>query len=788
MNITASGTYEIDGNTLTVSLGTGVPTLVSLNDVSLNPAEADSFLQVIFGASAKPVPFGSLLTWSPTDGPKLDGLPGDTYVIPINQTLGIVSLKTLTLHFEKTGTGVQFSAALDGSGALGPFQMSVQGIGVVFTIALVGTTTLQITAGFKAPTGLGAVMDAGPITGGGFLSIDQPNGRYAGILQLQLFGIGITAIGLLDTKVPGGFSFLVILTATFEGLQIGFGFTLNGVGGIVGLDRTIHTEPLRNAVLGHHIDHILFAQDPVAHAAEIISDLRDIFPPATDEFVFGPMVKMGWGTPTIAEVELGFILDLPAGIIVLLGQIGCFIPTPDAAVVEIHLDFVGIFDPVQKILSLTASLHDSRVAQYTLRGDMAFQLTWGDSPSFLFSLGGFNPHFQPPPGLPALTRLTLELGFGDNPRLSMQNYFAVTSNSLQFGAKAELYASAGPFNIHGWIGFDALLVLAPLSFIIDFDAGIDFREGDNVLASLHVHASLSGPRPWHVEGEASISLFLFDASVSFTATVGDPTPVSAPKADILAALTQAFQEVRNWSAEQPPGYLQVVTLNPPAADSTKVLLDPVGGAKLEQRSVPFNEVINKFSENKVDPPVNVAVTSVKLGGTALGTAPPLVKDLFSRAQFQQMSDQQKLSIPSFEPMDGGLRIASNAATQGDSLADPVTYETKIYEEFLAPRAGILFTMNAAMQYAYAQVGSVAKAATTNAGALKYAPAPLSSQLVGLNAETFVVASMADLTVQSGVTAPVTKGAAMQALSDYVLANPAAAGTLQVVAIHEAVGV
>jgi hypothetical protein len=772
---------------LTVSLGAGVPTLVSLNSVTLNPAEADSFLQIIFGGASQAIQFGSLLTWSPTDGAKLDGLPGDTYVIPINKTLGVVSLKTLTLHFEPDGAGVKFTAALDGSGSLGPFQMSVQGIGVVFTLALLSPTTLQLTAGFKAPTGLGAVMDAGPITGGGFLSIDQANGRYAGILQLQLFGIGVTAIGLLDTKVPGGFSFLVILSATFEGLQIGFGFTLNGVGGIVGLDRTIKTDPLRNAVLGHHIDHILFAQDPVAHAAEIISDLRDIFPPAPDEFVFGPMVKMGWGTPTIAEVELGFILDLPRGIIVLLGQIGCFIPTPETAVVELHLDFDGVFDPAQKILSLTASLHDSHLAYYTLRGDMAFQLTWGNSPSFLFSLGGFNPHFQPPPGFPPLTRLTLELGFGDNPRLSMQNYLAVTSNSYQFGAKAELYAAAGPFNLHGWMGFDALLIFSPLSFIVDFDAGIDFREDDNVLASLHVSASLSGPRPWHVEGEASISILFVDASVDFTATVGDATPAAVPPVDVKPALEQAFKASKNWSAEPPPGYLQVVTMNPPAVDSGKVLLDPVGGAKLEQRSVPLNEVINKFSENKVDPPVKFTVTSVTLGATPLAATPPLVKDLFPRAQFQQMSDAQKLSIPSFEPMDGGLIVASQAATQGDGIADPVTYKTKIYEEHDLPRSGLLFSLTSSMQVAFAQTGAVAKAVTTNSGTSKYAPSPLSASLVGLAEERYVVAAMADLTVNSSVTTPVTKGAAMQALADYVAANPAAVGTLQVVAIHEAVG-
>jgi len=53
----------------------------------------------------------------------------------------------------------------------------------------------------------------------------------------------------------------------------------------------------------------------------------------------------------------------------------------------------------------------------------------------------------------------------------MQNYLAVTSNTFQFGAKAELYAGAGPFNLHGWFGFDALFILSPLSFIVELDAG-----------------------------------------------------------------------------------------------------------------------------------------------------------------------------------------------------------------------------------------------------------------------------------------------------------------------------
>ena len=127
-------------------------------------------------------------------------------------------------------------------------------------------------------------------------------------MQLAVFSISVTAIALIDTKLPGGakgFSFLVIITGEFPPIQLSFGFTLNGLGGIFGIERTLVIDALRDAVLHHSLDHILFAKDPIAHANEIISDLRAIFPPAQDEFVFGPMAKLGWGTPTLVDAELG---------------------------------------------------------------------------------------------------------------------------------------------------------------------------------------------------------------------------------------------------------------------------------------------------------------------------------------------------------------------------------------------------------------------------------------------------------------------------------------------------
>jgi hypothetical protein len=604
-----------------------IGTSASGSVLSLLPGEADGFLQSVLGSVPTEVSLSGKITWSSNLGAALDGLPGTTFVIPINQRIVTVELKTAVISFKSVPGGFAATAAFSGDGSLGPLSVAVQNVGLTLQLVPVGAN-YELEVLFKPPDGLGASLDAGPITGGGFLSIDTPNGRYAGILQLAVFGISVTAIALIDTHLPGGatgFSFLVIITGEFPPIQLSFGFTLNGLGRIFGIERTMVNDALRDAVLHHSIDHILFAKDPIAHAAEIISDLRAIFPPAQDEFVFGPMAKLGWGTPTLVDAELGIVLSLPRGVFALLGSLNAYIPLKELPVVELHIDIAGLLDPVQKTLQFFASLHDSRIAQYTMRGDAAFVLTWGDSPSFLFSLGGFNPHFQPPPGFPALQRLTVELGFGSNPRISMQNYFAVTSNTLQFGAKAELYAAAGPFNVHGWIGFDALVILSPFSFIVDFSAGIEFREDDNVLASVHLDATLSGPRPWHAWGEASISLFLFDASVHFDASVGDDTPAAVPAIDPKPPLLSAIADAHNWNAEPPPNYFQVVTLTPPDADKSALLVDPIGGVTVRERVLPLNETITKFANTKLAAPTKFTIDSVKIGGSDAGNLTPVVE-------------------------------------------------------------------------------------------------------------------------------------------------------------------
>src|SRR5262249_24004180 len=157
--------------------------------------------------------------------------------------------------------------------------------------------------------------------------------------------VSTTAIGLISTKMPDGsegFSLLVIICLEFNpGLQLGMGFTLNGLGGLVGLNRTMMLDALVMGVRTGTLNSILFPQGVIiANAARIISDLRAIFPPRNDIFLIGPMAKLGWGSPTLISVSFGIVIEIP-GNTAILGVLRLTLPTADAPLILLQVAFIG---------------------------------------------------------------------------------------------------------------------------------------------------------------------------------------------------------------------------------------------------------------------------------------------------------------------------------------------------------------------------------------------------------------------------------------------------------------
>ena len=222
-------------------------------------------------------------------------------------------------------------------------------------------------------------------------------------------------------------------------------------------------------------------------------------------------------------MELGVLLELPDPVrLAILGLINVGLPSAEEALIELHIDVLGVIDFAAKKLAIDGSLFDSRVLIYALTGDLVMRLTWGSDPNFLFSLGGFNPHFDTSGmNLPPLKRMAVSIGDGDNPRISSNSYFAVTSNTLQFGANTEAFASAGGFSVHGYLGYDVLVVYSPFSFTFDFKASFDVAVDGLTLTAFDIDGTFSGPRPWHLHAHVSIHLLFFDVGASLTLEWGE---------------------------------------------------------------------------------------------------------------------------------------------------------------------------------------------------------------------------------------------------------------------------
>lgn len=762
--------------------------------LTLAVADRDSFLATIMPGGPLVVDLDLGLVWNQAQGVSLRGGGALQKTISLHENLGPFRIDTLNLIGTLAGDALEVEASVTGGAGLGPFDATVDRIGLATTIAAHDGNLgpLDVQLGFKPPNGLGLSVDATVVKGGGYLFFDPAAGEYAGVLELSLKDIvQIKAIALLETRLPGGqsgFSLLFVLTAEFPPIQLGFGFTLLGVGGLAGVNRTTAVDVIRAGLRNHALDSVLFPDDPVHNAPRIISDLRSIFPASQGRYLFGPMLEFGWGTPTLISARLGFILELPDPLrIIILGQLRAALPSEDAALVQLHVDALGIIDFGQKTFSLDASLYDSSVLIYALSGDMAMRLNWGDAPSFAFSLGGLHPRFQPPPGFPQLRRLTLSLGDGDNPRLSCDNYMAVTSNSVQFGAHVELYAEGGGFGVHGYLGFDVLIILSPFSFVAGMEAGVDLLAGGDVLMGIHLSFTLSGPTPWRAWGSASISLFFFDISVDFDISWGDDHQAVLPPIDARTPLLAALSDPRNWSAALPAGAEQAVSLAAAAPGGAAIVVHPLGRLTVHERVVPLDVTISRFGSGVPDYWNHFEVVDVNLNGHPAPSN--VVQDRFARGQFFELPDEDKLSKPSFEPMDAGREIGLDNGLQGHRSTLQLHYETRIVDDpVLPPRLLAFYWPNPLVFAAHIAVGAAAQSAVLNTGEAKYKVAGAAAKVATADVAHVIVSTL-DLSVRHDLLAAgLNSIGAEQVLAAHLATHPEDAGALQVVPVHEAVGV
>ena len=374
-----------------------------------------------------------------------------------------VQIPFLTFEVTKTGDLNQISVEISGSFqvSIGPFSGSIDRLGTLLRLddLLAGATAPKFA--LKPPSGAGLAIDAGIVKGGGFLLFDPDRGEYGGILDIKIAAIGVKAIGLLSTKNPGGWSLLLIITAQLPPIQLGFGFTLTGIGGLLGVQHTVSVDTLSAGLASGSLDSFLFPQDPIANAPQIINQLRTIFPFKAGGFVIGPMLELGWSTPSLVIARVGVLIE--ASQIVFVGQVIVQLPPlvdKSLALLRLEVDFAGgiVFDPLK--IWFDGVLRDSRVVFISLTGQFAFRAIFGDKPTFLISAGGFHPKFTDiPPGIPApFQRVGAEMSIGIV-GMQFKGYFAVTSATVQGGCSMRVWADVGIASFEGGFEFDAIIYI-----------------------------------------------------------------------------------------------------------------------------------------------------------------------------------------------------------------------------------------------------------------------------------------------------------------------------------------
>ena len=283
------------------------------------------------------------------------------FAIPAHVQLGPFNLHALFVAL-KLGDGLNLEASAAGSLVLGPLTVTVDRIGLATKISFERGNMgfFGLSASFKPPEGLGLSIDAGGIKGGGFLKFDSDKGEYFGAMELEFQDMfSMKALGILNTKMPDGskgFSFLIIITAEFTPIQLGFGFTLNGVGGLLGMNRTVRIDVLKEGIKTNAIKSILFPEDVVANINRIVSDIKQVFPQQQGHFLICPMGKLGWGTPSIITLELGLLIEIPVTRIAILGVLKALLPEESAPLLRLQVNFLGVIDFENKFISFDASL------------------------------------------------------------------------------------------------------------------------------------------------------------------------------------------------------------------------------------------------------------------------------------------------------------------------------------------------------------------------------------------------------------------------------------------------
>ena len=535
----------------------------------------------------------------------------------------------------------------------------------------------------------------------------------------------------------------------------------------------------------------LFPEDVVKNMDRIVTDLSAVFPPVKDQFVIGPMARITWSVPPLITGDFGVVVEFPDPVrVAILGVIKAAIPTEEEALIQLKVAFLGTIDFAKGLLTFDASIYDSFIGvegfKLTIEGDLALRVSWGEKPDFALTIGGFHPTYRPPAHLLLndVRRVKISL-MRDNPRISLTCYFAITTNTIQFGAQLDFYFGISGFNVVGLLGFDVLFQFSPFRLLASIRAMVAVRMGSEELFCISLELELEGPTPWIARGSAKFKILFFEVKVRVEVTAGEERTVNLPDVVVLPQLLEALEREGAWRGLLGDGATSAVTYDVVALPSGQVLIDAAGALTVEQNVVPLDTELTRFGNAVPSDISRASIVGVSFGGVAAAmtttTAP------FAPASYQAISDREKLAAPAYEQRTAGvIAKGSNALTTDLLVGHEVQYE-RLVQDASAPAGASpptrqkLVDARATFE-AWSRGGAVGQAARVRARTPEGERGKL--RRLALQEERFAVVESDGLTVLGADSDGLTRSEA-DARLQALIKGGRARRTLEVVPAHQA---
>ena len=592
--------------------------------------------------------------------------------IPINKTIDLKAAKISNLALEigvPDFRGLEVGISTNLSLNLECVNFSLSELGFGLKTELLDNhwrfKDFNLSPTLKLPDGLGISIDMEGVKGAGALKWNADTGEIRGSFSLVIVELcSAGAWFVLNTKPKDGvkFSFMGAVSADFNpGLQLGMGFSLTGVGGALGLFRRIDTDRMQRAVHDGTLSTVLFAKDVEKNLDTVLANITDYFPLSKENFFFGAMAQISWAEKV--KVDMGLFIQVPDPVVIMIAG-GLHFNVADSAdkLLSINSHFLGIID-FSKGLSFDASLYDSYIVGIQFYGDIALRIYWaGETKGFLLSAGGFHPQYKPEAGFNVsdLKRLGMKFDI-ECVQLSMEEYFAVTSNTVQFGSDTRLKIGWDKFGLSGYMYYNVLFQFRPFAFMFDAGIGVAVKCGDVTLLAIDLYLEVSGPSPWHIRGKASFWFLCVKIKCSFTAEWGKKQQVGEQeRVCVISRYSDNFGNSDNWTVISTDVMDNLVAIAPYKGD--ELVMNSSDTLQFRQEEIPLNQDLERFGESV--PSIfrlNLDTISVGTGESEkeLATEGRMAKTSFAPSLFKNMTDQEKLNAVSYEQMDAGFQVKDN---------------------------------------------------------------------------------------------------------------------------------